>query len=63
MIVAGKGHENYQEYKKRSFFSDKLEIIKAIRKKNNSLSNSLKTNILIETFNNKILNKKSKNEL
>ena len=32
LIVAGKGHENYQEYKKRLFFSDKLEIIKAIRK-------------------------------
>ena len=59
LIVAGKGHENYQEYKKRYFFSDKLEIIKAVRKKNNSLSNSLKTNILIEAFNSKILNKKS----
>ena len=59
LIVAGKGHENYQEYKKRFFFSDKLEIIKAIRKKNNLLSNSLKTNILTETFNNKILNKRT----
>ena len=59
LIVAGKGHENYQEYKKKSFFSDKLEIIKAIRKKNNLLSNSLKTNILTETFNNKILNKRT----
>ncbi|MDC3151950.1 UDP-N-acetylmuramoyl-L-alanyl-D-glutamate--2,6-diaminopimelate ligase [Candidatus Pelagibacter sp.] len=59
LIIAGKGHENYQEYKKRSFFSDKLEIIKAIRKKNNLFSNSLKTNILNETFNNKILNKKT----
>ena len=59
LIVAGKGHENYQEYKKRLFFSDKLEIIKAIRKKNNLLSNSLKTNILTETFSNKILNKRT----
>ncbi len=59
LIVAGKGHENYQEYKKKTFFSDKLEIIKAIRKKNNLLSNSLKTNILAETFKNKILNKRT----
>jgi len=58
LIVAGKGHENYQEYKKKTFFSDKLEIVKAIRKKNNLLSDSLKTNILTETFRNKILNKK-----
>ena len=59
LIVAGKGHENYQEYKKILFFSDKLEIIKAIRRKNNLLSNSLKTNILTETFSNKILNKRT----
>ncbi len=59
LIVAGKGHENYQEYKKRFFFSDKLEIIKAIRKKNNLFSNSVKTNILTETFNNTILNKRT----
>jgi len=58
LIVAGKGHENYQEYEKKFFFSDRLEIIKAIKKKNNLLSNSLKTNILTETFKNKILNKR-----
>ncbi len=57
LIIAGKGHENYQEYKKKIFFSDKLEITKAIRKKNNLLSNSLKTNILTETIKNKILKK------
>ncbi len=33
LIIAGKGHENYQEYKKRKFFSDKSEILKAIKKK------------------------------
>ena len=33
LIVAGKGHENFQEYKKKFFFSDKIEIIKAIKKK------------------------------
>ena len=57
LIVAGKGHENYQEYKKRKFFSDKIQILKAIRKKNLSLSNSIKTNILLEDLKNKIINK------
>ena len=46
LIVAGKGHENYQEYKKKKFFSDKLEILKSIIKKNKNLSKSIKTNIL-----------------
>ena len=58
LIVAGKGHENYQEFKKKKFFSDKLEILKSIYKKNRYLSNSIKTNILNETLNFKILNKK-----
>ena len=43
---------------KKYFFSDKLEIIKAVKKKNSLLSNSLKTNILTETFKNKILRKR-----
>ena len=34
LIVAGKGHENYQEYNKRKFFSDKYQILSAIKKKN-----------------------------
>ena len=58
LIVAGKGHENYQEYKKKIFFSDKLEILKAITKKNKNLSNSLKTNILKETLGNESISKK-----
>ena len=57
LIVAGKGHENYQEHKKKLFFSDKLEILKAISKKNLTLSKSLKTNIIKENLNNKFLNK------
>ena len=57
LIVAGKGHENYQEYKKKKFFSDKLQILKAINKKNKSLSKSLRTNILNEVLKNKPLNK------
>ncbi len=58
LIVAGKGHENYQEYKKKNFFSDKLEILRSIYKKNRRLSKSVKTNILIETLKSKIINKK-----
>ena len=48
LIVAGKGHENYQEYKTRKYFSDKSEILKAIKKKNLTLSKLIKTNILRE---------------
>ena len=48
LIVAGKGHEIYQEYKNKNFFSDKLEILKAIRKKNFNLYSSIKNNILRE---------------
>ncbi len=48
LIIAGKGHETYQEYKNRYFFSDKLVILKAIRKKNLTLSTSIKNNILRE---------------
>ncbi len=57
LIVAGKGHENYQEYKKRKFFSDKNEILKSINKKNLTLSKSIKTNILRESFKKKNINK------
>ena len=38
LIVAGKGHENYQEYKKRKFFSDKKCMIDAIAKRNKNLT-------------------------
>ncbi len=57
LIVAGKGHENYQEYRKKKFFSDRREIIKCIKKKNKNLSKSLKTNIFNEFVNNKIKKK------
>ena len=50
LIVAGKGHENYQEYKRRRFFSDRSEILKAINEKNLNLSQSIKTNILRENY-------------
>ena len=42
LIVAGKGHENYQEYKKVVFFSDRKEILKSINKKTNIYQNLLK---------------------
>ena len=59
LIVAGKGHENYQEFKKKIiFFSDKLEILKSVFNKNKNLSKSIKNNILKEILNSKIINKK-----
>ena len=59
LIVAGKGHEDYQEYKnKKIFFSDRLEILKSIFKKNKNLSKSIKNNILKEILNSKIVNNK-----
>ena len=58
LIVAGKGHESFQEYKKKKFFSDRLEIKKAINIKNSNLSKSIKTNILKEDLGINILNKK-----
>ena len=56
LIVAGKGHENYQEYKKIIFFQIKLEILRSISDKNKNLSKSIKTNILKETLRSKIVN-------
>tara|TARA_Y100001958_G_C21239019_1_gene566212 strand:+ start:39 stop:2861 length:2823 start_codon:yes stop_codon:yes gene_type:complete len=57
LIVAGKGHENYQDYKTRKYFSDKSEILKAIKSKNLNLSKSIKTNILSEILKNNIIKK------
>ena len=57
LIVAGKGHENYQEYRTRKVFSDKSKILLAINKKNKFLSNSLKTNVFNENFTNNNLKK------
>ena len=49
LVVAGKGHENIQDYgKKKNFFSDKDIILKNIRKKNKKLSKDLKINIIKE---------------
>ncbi len=48
LIVAGKGHENYQEYRTKKHFSDKFFINKYIKIKNTQLSNYWKTNIINE---------------
>ncbi len=49
LLVAGKGHEKIQEVKnKKIFFSDKVEILNAIKLKNKSLSNNLKVNLIKE---------------
>ena len=59
LIVAGKGHEKYQEYKTKKFFSDKNEILNAVKKKNLTLSNSIKVNILREKIKKNILKSNS----
>jgi len=52
LIVAGKGHEKIQEYKKiKKLFSDQQQILKNITVKNKTLSSNLKLNILIELSN------------
>ena len=49
LIVAGKGHENIQDYgTSKKFFSDKKCILKNIKQKNKHLSKDLKLNILKE---------------
>ncbi|MDC0043600.1 UDP-N-acetylmuramoyl-L-alanyl-D-glutamate--2,6-diaminopimelate ligase [Candidatus Pelagibacter sp.] len=64
LVVAGKGHENVQDYGNvKKFFSDKKIILKNINKKNKNLSNESKLNIMKETigFNNFNLNTKIRN--
>ena len=47
VIIAGKGHEVYQEYASKKYFSDK-KCIKKFIKKNKSLSRNWKSNIVSE---------------
>ena len=56
VIVAGKGHESYQEYKSRKYFSDRDCILKSIKEKNKSLNNNWKVNIIKEKLNKKLSN-------
>ena len=52
LIVAGKGHEKIQEYKKiKKLFSDQKQILKNISIKNKKLSSNFKLNILKELSN------------
>jgi len=52
LMVAGKGHEIIQEYKKiKKLFSDQEQILKNIIIKNKTLSSNLKLNILKELSN------------
>ena len=57
LIVAGKGHETTQEYRKKKNFSDEENIRKSIILKNKFLSNDWKLNILKEIIKNKKLDK------
>jgi murE/murF fusion protein len=52
LIVAGKGHENIQDYgNKKNIFSDKKEILLNIKKRDKNLFKDLKLNILQEINN------------
>ena len=60
LLVAGKGHENYQEYRKKILFSDRKCILKNIIKKNKSLSNDWKINAVNECLDNLKISKSKK---
>jgi murE/murF fusion protein len=61
LVVAGKGHENIQDYGRvKKFFSDKKEILKHIRAKNKNLSKNIKLNILKELSGTKTISFKTK---
>ena len=61
LLVAGKGHEIYQEYRgKKKNFSDKKYILKEINSKNKKLFKNWKANILNEKCNLSLVNKKLK---
>ena len=57
VVVAGKGHETFQEYKKKKYFSDRDCILKSITEKNQTLNKDWKVNILEEKIKNKLDNK------
>jgi len=61
LIIAGKGHENNQDYGKNiRLFSDKKEILNNIKIKNKSLFSDIKLNILKEISNSKDISLKTK---
>jgi len=61
LVIAGKGHEQTQDYGKFvNKFSDRSEILKNIKLKNKILSTNLKINILKEISNSSQINPKIK---
>jgi len=55
LLVSGKGHEKTQEFlNKKIYFSDKQEILKSIKIKNNVLSKNLKLNLIKDLSKTKI---------
>ena len=57
LVVAGRGHEIFQSYKEKKYFSDRICIIKSIKEKNYQLSQNWKTNIIEELLGNKLKGK------
>ncbi len=57
VVVAGKGHETYQEYKNKKYFSDRDCILQSIKEKNKKLNKNWKTNVLEEKIEKKLNNK------
>ena len=61
LIIAGKGHEKIQEFKKiKKLFSDQQQIFKNIIIKNKTLSSNIKLNILKELSNSNNISSKLK---
>ncbi|MDB4082057.1 UDP-N-acetylmuramoyl-L-alanyl-D-glutamate--2,6-diaminopimelate ligase [Candidatus Pelagibacter sp.] len=61
LIVAGKGHEKIQEYQNvKKLFSDQQQILKTIKIKNKTISNSFRLNILKELSNTNDISSKLK---
>ena len=54
VIIAGKGHEIYQEYAFKKYFSDKNFIQKYIKERNKTLNKNWKSNIISEVTKKKI---------
>ena len=59
LLIAGKGHEKTQDHGVRKiFFSDKKVILNAIKRKNSTLSDNLKLNIMKELSGDKKISSK-----
>ena len=55
VIISGKGHETYQHYKTKKYFSDRECIKRHINRKNKYLSRDWKVNVLEEKFGKKLI--------